>query len=100
MLVANMVFCTSKKNNETTEKGFKLLECNQLALDGDSEQAQLTKKITYKYKELKDESTRKYIYYRNFRTFRGLEHFKITVTIKCDTNINLALYAFLYATLL
>ena len=55
---------------------FKLLDFKQ--------KTKVTDKITNSYKDFKNDSLEKYIFVGNFRTFRGLEHPRITIIIDRD----------------
>ena len=66
-------------NNDMPKLTLKLLD-----LKRHHYQADITTKVTSSYKEFKDDSSRKYIFVGNFRTFRGLEHSRITIIIDRD----------------
>ena len=44
----------------------------------------VTSKVTNSYVDFKNDSSRKYIFVGNFRTFRGLEHPRITIIVDRD----------------
>ena len=92
-----------KESNKIPERAFNLLakQCmKQNCLE-------VNAKITYAYKEFKDDNLSKYIFVGNFRKFRGLEHSKVTVIIdsgiaalqhylveciaRCTTQLNIVL---------
>ena len=63
-------------NNEIPTLAIKLLDlkCNTKVSD----------KLTNSYKDFKNKSLHKYVFVCNFRTFRGLEHSRITIIIDRD----------------
>ena len=70
-----------KKDNEIPRKTFQLRDHK---LRGEQRYTEVNSKIAYAYEEFKDDTTAKYIFVGNFRTFRGLEHSKITLIIDSD----------------
>ena len=89
-------------DNEMLRLAFKLLDFKQ--------KTKVTDKITNSYKDFKNDSLEKYIFVGNFRTFRGLEHPRITIIIdrdiyslqhflveciaRCTTDLNIVLLGF------
>ena len=63
-------------NNDTSKLAFELLDLKH--------NTKITTKVTNSYEEFKNDSLRKYIFVGNFRTFRGLEHPRITIIIDRD----------------
>ena len=63
-------------DNNMPKLAFKLLD---LKLS-----TKVNTKVTNSYEEFKNDSLRKYIFAGNFRTFRGLEHSRITIIIDRD----------------
>ena len=63
-------------DNEIPRLAFKLLDRKH--------KTKVTDKLTNSYEDFKNDSLRKYIFVCNFRTFRGLEHSRITIIIDRD----------------
>ena len=63
-------------DDETPRLAIKLLDLKH--------NTKVTNKLTNSYEDFKDDSLEKYIFVGNFRTFRGLEHSKITIIIDRD----------------
>ena len=63
-------------NNDIPRLAFKLLDLKH--------ETKVTDKVTYSYDDFKEDSSCKYIFVGNFRTFRGLEHPRITIIIDRD----------------
>ena len=63
-------------DNEIPRLAFKLLDLKH--------NTKVTDKLTNSYEDFKNDSLRKYIFVCNFRTFRGLEHSRITIIIDRD----------------
>ena len=66
-------------NNDMPKLALKLLDLKRY-----HNQVDITAKVTNSYEEFKDDSLGKYIFVGNFRTFRGLEHSRITIIIDRD----------------
>ena len=64
-------------NNDISWLGFKLFDLKY--------NTEVTNKVTNSYNDFKENASCKYIFVGNFRTFRGLEHSRITILI--DRNI-------------
>ena len=65
-----------KVDNETPRLAIKLLDLKH--------NTKVTDKLTNSYEDFKNDSLRKYIFVGNFRSFRGLEHSRITIIIDRD----------------
>ena len=63
-------------NNEIPRQALKLLDLKH--------DTKVTSKVTNSYVDFKNDSSRKYIFVGNFRTFRGLEHPRITIIVDRD----------------
>ena len=63
-------------DNETPRLAIKLLDLKH--------NTKVTDKLTNSYEDFKNDSLRKYIFVGNFRSFRGLEHSRITIIIDRD----------------
>ena len=63
-------------NNDILKLAFKLLDLKH--------STKVSTKITASYEEFKNDNLGKYIFVGNFRTFRGLEHSRITIMIDRD----------------
>ena len=63
-------------DNEIPRLAIKLLDLKH--------KTKVTDKLTDSYENFKNDSLRKYIFVGNFRTFRGLEHSRITIIIDRD----------------
>ena len=86
-------------NNKIPRQAFKFLDIVH--------NIKLTDKVTDLYEDFKNDDCRKYVFVGNFRTFRGLEHPRITIVVdrhiyslqhylveciaRCTTYINVAL---------
>ena len=64
-------------NNDISWLGFKLFDLKY--------NTEVTNKVTNSYNDFKENASCKYIFVGNFRTFRGLEHSRITILV--DRNI-------------
>ena len=64
-------------NNDISWLGFKLFDHKY--------NTEVTNKVTNSYNDFKENASCKYIFVGNFRTFRGLEHSRITILV--DRNI-------------
>ena len=72
----NHVLLHFNVNNHIPSLAFKLFDLKH--------STKVTTKVTNSYEEFKNESLKKYIFVGNFRTFRGLEHSRITIIIDRD----------------